>query len=268
MSLLKWLKARLSHNKTDRDFDSLVLFLLNGAHSDLELKHFGDARRQLFEALEHRGEIRDRVLIVTVLNHLGASWWLQDQYREGIEYFSDYIRRYPEEAEAYSQRATLLWYAGEPQEAVSDYARALESVPNDIFALSGRGQALVEIGKYNEAIRDFDLALRCLQQNPNLDSRWRKESQAYIQNGRAAAFAGLGDFDHALKEFDLSVAACPHNAWAYYNRAHAYDVRGERDKAIVDYRLALVEREPRLSSNKTESAEARLRDLLGSEKNE
>jgi tetratricopeptide (TPR) repeat protein len=268
MGLLKWLKARLSRNTMDHDFDSSLRFLLNGAQSDLELKNFGDARRQLLEVLENRRQIRSRALLVTVLNHLGATWWLQDQYREGIEFFSDYIRRYPEDVEAYSQRATMLWYAGEPQEAVCDYSRALESVPNDIFALTGRGQAQVEINKYNEALHDLDLALRCLEQNPNLDSRWRNESQAYIQNGRAAAFAGLGDFDRALKEFDVSVSVCPHNAWAYYNRAHAYDVRGERGKAIVDYRLALVEREPRLSPNKIQRAEARLRDLLAREKNE
>src|SRR5271155_1896263 len=125
MGLLKWLKARLSHNEADHDFDSSLRFLVRGAHSDLELKNFGDARRRLREALENREQIKDHALLVIVLNHLGATWWLQDQYREGIEFFSDYIRRYPEDAEAYSQRATLLWCAGEPQEAVRDYSSAL-----------------------------------------------------------------------------------------------------------------------------------------------
>jgi tetratricopeptide (TPR) repeat protein len=267
MGLLKSLKAWLSHNKPDPHFDTLLRFLLRGAHSDLELKNFGDARRTLLQALEHRGRIKDRALIETVLKYLGASWRLQDQYSEGIEFFSDYIRRYPEDAEAYSQRATMLWYSGESREAIRDYSRALKSLPNDIFALSGRGQALLEIDKYSEALHDFDLALRYLGQNPNLDSKWHKGSQAYIQNGRAAAFAGLGDFDRALKEFAVSIGLCPHNAWLYYNRAHAYDVRGERDKAIVDYQLALVKGEPRLSLSKIERAEVRLRDLLAGERN-
>ena len=266
--MLKWLKTQLSHDKTGTDIDQSVRFLLKGAQSDLELKNFGEARRRLLELLEYREQVRDRSLLVVVLNHLGATWWLQDQqHDEGRRFFSDYIRRYPEEAEAYSQRATILWYAGKPEDAVSDYSRALKLVPHDIFALAGRGQALVEIAKYSEALRDFELALRNLEQNPNLDSEWGKESQAFIQNGRAAAFAGLGDFDRALAEFDASLSACPHNAWAYYNRAHAYDVRGERDKAIIDYRLALVKGEPRLSRSKMERAEARLRDLLVGEKN-
>lgn len=267
MGLLKWLGARLFYNKTDRNLDSSLRFLLKSAYSDIELKNFGDARRRLLEALEYREQIKDRALIVTLLNHLGATWWLQDEYRQGVDFFSAYITRYPEDAEAYSQRATMLWYTGDPQKAVGDYSRALKSDPNDIFALSGRGQALVEIDRYDEALRDFDLALRYLERNPNLDPKWRKESRAYILNGRATAFAGLGDFDRALKEFDESVALCPHNGWAYYNRASAYDVRGERDKAMADYRLALVEREPRLSSVKIKRAEARLRDLLAEEKN-
>lgn len=260
--MLKWLKAQLSHNKTGPDFDQSLRFLLRGAHSDLDLKNFGEARRRLLEVLEHREQVKDRSLLVAVLNYLGATWWLQEQHDDGTKFFSDYIRQYPEEAEAYSQRATILWRAGKPEEAIIDYSRTLKSVPNDIFALSCRGQALVEIDKYNEALHDFELALRNLEQNPHWDSKWRKETQAIIQNGRAAAFAGLGDFDRALTEFDASLSACPHNAWTYYNRAHAYDVRGERDKAIVDYRLALVKGKPRLSRSKMERAEARLRDLL------
>jgi tetratricopeptide (TPR) repeat protein len=268
MGLLEWLKTRLSHSNTDHDFDASLLFLLKGAHSDLELKNFGDAQRRLLEVLEHRGQVKDQVLAVTVLNHLGATWWLQDKYREGIAFFTDYIARYPDDAEAYSQRATMLWYSGEAQKAVSDYSHALKSSPDDIFALSGRGQALVEINKYNEALNDLDLALRYLEQHPNLDSKWRKDSQAYIRNGRAAAFAGLGEFGRALKEFDISVSLCPHNAWAYFNRAHAYDVQGERVRAIADYRVALIEREPRLSRSKIERAETRLRDLLARKDNE
>jgi tetratricopeptide (TPR) repeat protein len=268
VGLLEWLKARFSHSKTDHDFDASLRFLLQGAHSDLELKNFGDAQRRLLEGLEYREQVKDQALIVTALNHLGATWWLQDKYREGIAFFNDYIGRYPDDAEAYSQRATLLWYAGEAQKAVSDYAHALKSSPHDIFALSGRGQALVEINKYNEALNDLDLALQYLEQNPNLDSKWVKESEAYIRNGRAAAFAGLGDFDRALKEFDVSVSLCPHNAWVYFNRAHAYDVQGERVRAIADYRVALVEQGPKLSRSKIDRAEARIRVLLATENSE
>jgi tetratricopeptide (TPR) repeat protein len=67
----------------------------------------------------------------------------------------------------------------------------------------------IEIDKYNEALHDFELALPNLEQNPNWDPKWRKKSQAFIQNGCAAAFAGLGDFDRALTEFDASLSACP-----------------------------------------------------------
>lgn len=268
MRLLNWRKARSSRDRTEDNFESSLPSLLNGAFTDVQLKNFGAARSRLLDALRHRSEIKERALVRFILLCLGQTWSLQEQYREGIEFFSDYIGRHPDDAEAYTQRATMLWYSDQPDEAVRDYSRALELFPRDGFALSCLGQALVELGKHKDALYDLDLALQYVDEYPTWDLAWRKRSQAYVRNGRAAALAGLGEFERALKEFEVSISLCPDNAWVYYNRAKAYDARGERDKAISDYRFALVKREPRLRLSKSQDAEARLRALLGREKSD
>ncbi|MGH2639731.1 MAG: tetratricopeptide repeat protein, partial [Rhabdochlamydiaceae bacterium] len=65
-----------------------------------------------------------------------------------------------------------------------------------------------------------------------------------------------------LKEFEASITLCPDNAWVYYKRACAYDLKGERQKAICDYTLALAKDDPRLPLNKIQHAEARLHALV------
>ena len=86
--------------------------------------------------------------------------------------------------------------------------------------------------------------------------------RAYTLNGRAAAYAGLGEFDRALSEFEKSISFCPQNAWVYYNRAEAYENRGDKAKAIADYKLALTMKSPKLNTLKRKYAETKLKTLF------
>ncbi len=56
---------------------------------------------------------------------------------------------------------------------------------------------------------------------------------------------------------------CPENAWVYYNRAEAYENRGDRARAIADYKVALRMNNPKLPILKKRYAETKLKTLLG-----
>lgn len=261
MDLLKW-KTRLSNKKNKNDFEKSLPHRLKGVVADIRLNNFQAAQEQLLDIVNRRDEITDPALVRAALHNLSATWYLQDQYREGIEFFSNYIERYPADAGGYSARGMMFWYSGEYQKALQDYTLALELLPNDFLTLSARGQVLGELGQYREALLDLDQASKALDRYHTSDFAWRRRSQAFIQNGRATALAGMGEFEQGLREFESSITLCPNNAWVYYRRACVYDSRGERRKAISDYKLALVKNDPRLPLNKIRHAEARHHALV------
>jgi tetratricopeptide (TPR) repeat protein len=48
-----------------------------------------------------------------------------------------------------------------------------------------------------------------------------------------------GNLDLALADFDKAIGIDPELAGAYADRGHAYELKGDRDKAIADYRKSL-----------------------------
>jgi tetratricopeptide (TPR) repeat protein len=262
MGLRQFLKATFSSGRNNKsEFEKSLPHRLRGAASDIKFKIFRAAEEQLLSILNHRNQMTVPGPIKIALQYLGAVWYLQDEYQKGIEFFSDYIRQYPGDADAYSQRAMMFWYSDKQQEAVEDFSRTLEMLPGDYFALSGRGQALVELGQRQEALRDLDQASKAVDQYPTLDLSWSRRNQAYIQSARAAALADVGEFDLALRDFEVSIALCPDNAWSYYRRARAYETWNERAKAISEYQTALYKTDPRLPLSKARYAEARIQAL-------
>jgi tetratricopeptide (TPR) repeat protein len=256
MSLWDWFRRR--PGTSTQNIEKALLHRLRGAAADIQLKNFKVAQEVLLEIVKHRAQLSDPLLIRGALQNLGATWYLQDIYQPGIEFFSGYIGQYPTDAHAYSQRGTLFWHLGRNQDALQDFSHALELLPDDFFSLLCRGQVFAELEESDDALGDFDKASKWLDEYSAWDLEWRRRSQAYIDNGRGFALAKKGHFESALKSFDNSVSLWPNNAWVYYNRARAYDARGERVKAISDYRLALAKRDPKLPVHMRELAESRL----------
>jgi tetratricopeptide (TPR) repeat protein len=255
MNFLKKLGARLW---PDRDpMRGKVLPLVGKAGTYLQAKNYSEARACLLRSLEYKAAIKDPQILTRILGWLALTWRQTSQHREQIEFFSDYISKYPGEAIAHTFRAGAFWYAGELKKALDDYSRVLELDPDSRYALSGRGQVLVECGEYRRALEDLDRALKSYEELP-IKTTGKTTGRAYTLNGRAAAYAGLGEFDRALEEFDQSIALCPENAWVYFNRAGAYESLGDTKKAIADYKQSLTMNKPGLSLLKRKYAETKL----------
>lgn len=267
MKLLDALLARLRRNKEKPVVPGAVGPLLSEAHAVFLRGDFLAARELLLKALEHKEEIQNEALLVWIFNILALTWYRLEQYRECVEFFSEHIAKYPNEALGYSFRAGALWYSGDPMAAIEDYSKALELTPADSRALSGRGQIFVERGEWQKAVRDLDAALENIGQTAVPDERWRTALRAFTLNGRAAAYAGLGEFDRALAEFENSILLCPRNAWVYYNRAEAYERRGKTAEALDNYSLALTMNSPRLNALRRQKAEIKIKTLYRWPKN-
>jgi tetratricopeptide (TPR) repeat protein len=204
-------------------------------------------------------------LLDYVLMALDGTFLMQEKYDEEISFFSDYLGRYPRDSMAYCARAAAFWYSDQLQRATEDYSHVLELKPDHIFALSGRGQVLAEMGESRRALDDLDLALRLLKTPPSWlpgNAESFKHIEAFVHRGRGDALATLGDKNTALDEYDLSLTLSPENAWSYYSRARLYELIGDREKALSDYKTALVKKGPALNPTRRERVQIQLRNVL------
>lgn len=213
------------------------------------------------QALKNAQADSDRGLIEYALELLNYLWLINEADQKGIQFFSEFLARHPDDATAFHCRGIHLWYSGHPEDAIVDYNRSLELRPDNTFTLMGRGQILVELGRGPDAIRDLEKALQLINTFPNARDKYWAPTQAYTRNGLGAASAAIGDFGRAFNEFALSVDLQPNNAWVYFNRAQAHDKRNDYLKALADYKKSLVSEEPKLPAYKRRLAESRVKEL-------
>jgi tetratricopeptide (TPR) repeat protein len=76
------------------------------------------------------------------------------------------IQKAPHFAEAYNQRAILLFRAKLYERCIADCERTLQLNPHHFGAQAGLGQCLLQLRKHKAALKAFRLALRI---NPHLD---------------------------------------------------------------------------------------------------
>src|SRR5271163_3663687 len=159
MRFMRWITAPFSPKRPEEDPSQRSNLLIQRAHAYLRKEEYNEARALLLELIAFRDKVLDPNVIAFALNALATTWILTEQYEEAVAFFSQYIRRYQKDPEAYSGRAAAFWYAGRPQDAIRDYSCALELNPTHILSLSGRGQVLAETGEYAKAIQDLESAL-------------------------------------------------------------------------------------------------------------
>jgi tetratricopeptide (TPR) repeat protein len=263
MGLLSWLREWLRRrNEGNSAVPGALRRRGELAYSFIQQGDCLAARELLLKALEQRNEIEDLAVVNWLLELLAWTWTLTEQYRDETEFLSKYLKLHPNDVRAYTLRAGSLWYSGELRQAIDDYSTALALDPNELLAYMGRGQVLAESGEYSRAMDDLDFVLENLEQNIAAPPSWKTEVQAYSLNGRAVAHAGLGDYERAMAEFDRSITLCPENAWAYFNRAMAYEKKGDLAKAMSDYKLSLQKNTPKLSVLKRNYAEVRVKTIV------
>jgi tetratricopeptide (TPR) repeat protein len=179
----------------------------------------------------------------------------KEEYPRAIALADEAIELEPDCAPAYSIRGAAWWYSEHQVEAVDAFTRLLEVAGDSFAGYCNRGQVYAEMGEYDKALEDLNRAL---------ELGASKESAATLvaaRSGRALAYAGLGRYDEADRDFEQSIADCPANAWAHYNRGLTHHQRGNTAAAAESFRRALEASESPLSPRKRDRARAYLRRL-------
>ncbi len=188
-----------------------------------------------------------------------------DNYNKAVDQYAKVLQTDPTAgrkglASSYIGRGNALYETGKFDAAVSDYNQALKHDPNSSAAYNGRGKAHREMGEAEKALADFDQAISVNAEDTvglisranifadrrewvkafkDYDAAIEKKPEATAYNNRGAAYLNKGDFDRALADFNLALESALKQdqvpAAFYFNRALAYHLKGDLDSAIADY---------------------------------
>ena len=167
--------------------------------------------------------------------------------------YNEAIRLYPKSTDAYYSRGVAFAAKGDNDRAIADYSEAIRLDPTHNCAYYSRGAVFKAEGDNDRAIADYNKAIGAAT------------IYAFAYIGRGAAYAAKGDNDRAIADYNWAIqleskhtfgytpgAAVrkakedydgiwlhPKYAFSYIGRGLAYAAKGDNDRAIADYNMAL-----------------------------
>lgn len=147
--------------------------------------------------------------------------WLQ-----GLAQIDANIRKSPDSARGYIQRASHLAEGGHSQIALTSFEKALELSPGDADALTKRASFWLNEGEPQKAIDDCNAALQSLKASGEFNYK--------PISVRGDAWLALGKLDEAIADYTAAQRLDENVALAYYKRALLKHSNGDKVGANAD----------------------------------
>lgn len=182
------------------------------------------------------------LLIITLFSSLTYNRnfiWL-----DSLRLADDVVKKSPHKWRSYFCRAGAYFDKKQYEEAIKDYTRALSISPFESRIYDGRAEAYAQKSEYEKAVSDYSAAIVLVEnygrqyQNVYLQ-RMRKQFSVELYNKRGIAYSLKGEYDKALVDFNQSIELLPDLADSYNNRGIVYRFKGDYDRALFDYSRAI-----------------------------
>jgi tetratricopeptide (TPR) repeat protein len=128
------------------------------------------------------------------------TWNRIDVWESGETLFTDVLKNYPDNYDAYCIRGLQKSNKGKPQEAIDDYNKAIQLKPTWAEAYNSRGLAHLQLNNATNAITDFSKAIAA-------EPRKLQSAKSYMNRG--LAYEQLGDHQSAALDFDKATLLNP-----------------------------------------------------------
>jgi protein O-GlcNAc transferase len=196
------------------------------------------------------------------LHLLGVLRGGQGRLAEAIDLLDRATARNTGSAQAWSNRAHVLYQQGRHQAAIASCERALAIAPDAADALNNRANALSGLGRYAEALADYDhaltinprfakahnnrgLVLHCLDRPEEALASYERAltidpGYAAALNNRAATLHRLRRDGAALASCDQALAINPRYSEAWNNRGLSLFALGRYETALASFAQALA----------------------------
>jgi tetratricopeptide (TPR) repeat protein len=151
----------------------------------------------------------------------------ENQMRVLIHAYSLIIKKDPQNASAYFQRANVYQELKEWGLAIGDYSQAILLNGNYTAAYHNRGFVHQTLGQYDKAIEDYGEAIRTDPQH------------MISYNNRGNVYKEIGALSHAIDDYSRAIQLNPDTDGVYFNRGIAYHILGHYQSAIADYSMEI-----------------------------
>ncbi len=139
------------------------------------------------------------------------------------------IKKNPNDANAYAERAELYKKYQSYEKAINDYTSAIKLDRDNPNHYAQRGFCRYYLGKYEEAITDYTQAI---------ELNYKPLSWAFLARGDV--YLRVKNYEKAIKDYQTSIKIEPDKyPAAYYNQGVAYKKLKRFEEAIADYKKAL-----------------------------
>jgi len=161
------------------------------------------------------------------LRSLAVTYALKKDYHSADSCFNHFIDLFPNESQAYLNRAQMRLELGDSIQALSDLDRVVQLDKGNAYAFAIRSMILVQNDREDEALEDMNHAIR-------LDPE-----QSSFYNNRAMIRYNKGDLRGAMSDYDQALELSPNEVLSYYNRGILRAQIGDRNRAIADFTKVL-----------------------------
>jgi tetratricopeptide (TPR) repeat protein len=143
----------------------------------------------------------------------------KDFKRDPISYYSQLIKKNPQDYRALNNRGNEYEKRGHHELAIADYNRCISVRPDFVIVYINRGNAYQNVGDYESALSDYSKAIEL---KPRSD-------MAY--NNRGFHKMLMGDLDGSEQDIRTALEISPNNIYALNSMAELFSARNEPEKA-------------------------------------
>ena len=144
-----------------------------------------------------------------------------------IKACNEAILKDPKDSSLYVARAGHHGQKGDLDRAIVDFTQAIKMEPRDADTYKFRGMAFREKNEYDRALADFNKAIEI---NPAIAEHFSE--RGYIYHSKK-------EYERAISDYNKALEIDARHAFAYAYRGRSYLQWGYIDHAIADFRTAL-----------------------------
>lgn len=202
--------AMKQNQKALDDFDQAIKLGYDAPHAYSSRGMFHAAMGDFDEAIADYTTAlqrdKDKEDFSPLLNRAAVYMTLQ-RFTDAIADYDEVIRRKPEMASAYQQRAVAHKLSGQLEKAVADFDHAIRLSPKNVSALMSRGFVHFQQSDHQRAVEDFAAVIEI------------EPRAAAAYNNRGYNLQQLGKSTEALADYNRAIELAPDYALAYQNKA-------------------------------------------------